>query len=325
MDKRSLGKGGPYVAAISYGAMVNEGFYGQSDDKQAVETISEAMNIGMMIDTASSYGKGHNETLVCQALTQHLGEAFIATKFGIVFDENEDGTETYTNTGFPLMVTGRPDYVSRAIDGSLRRLAVDTIDLLYLHAPDPSVPIEDTVGAMAEAVEAGKVVHLGLSNVTAEETSRAHNIHPIAAVQNEYSLWHREAEEELLPKLQELGITLVAWSPLGRGALAGVIDSPAEGDIRYGMPQFTGENLIANRDRFAPLVNLASNIDVTPAQLAISWLLHQATNIIPIPGTRSVSHLRENAEAVKIILSEDTLTQIDRVAQPGTTAGAKSD
>ena len=321
MKKRNLGKDGPSVAAIGYGAMVLEGYYGQSDDAQGVATIAEAMKLGMMIDTADGYGNGHNEKLVGRAFAQHDGKAFIATKLGIVFDENEEGTEFPTNWGFSLTVNGRPDYVSRAIDASLRRLGIDTIDLLYLHFPDPAVPIEETVGAMAEAVGAGKVAHLGLSNVTAEQTCRAHGVHPIAAVQYEYSLWRREVEAELLPSLRELGISLVAWSPLGAGFLAGAMNAPAEGDFRQNNPRFTGENLTANRDRFAPLLDLAREIGATPAQLALSWLLHQGADIIPIPGTRQMAHLRENADAEAITLSADVLARIDCLAQPGATAG----
>ncbi|MEN8130618.1 MAG: aldo/keto reductase [Pseudomonadota bacterium] len=321
MKKRNLGKNGPSVAAIGYGAMALEGYYGQSDDAQGVTTIAEAVNLGMMIDTADGYGNGHNEGLVGRALAQHDGKAFIATKLGIVFDENEEGTKFPTNWGFSLTVNGRPDYVSKAIDASLRRLDVGTIDLLYLHFPDPAVPIEDTVSAMAEAVSAGKVAHLGLSNVTAEQTRRAQGVHPIAAVQYEYSLWRREAEAELLPSLRELGISLVAWSPLGAGFLAGAMNAPTEGDFRQKNPRFSGENLTANQDRFAPLLDLAREIGATPAQLALSWLLHQGPDIIPIPGTRQVTHLRENADAAAITLNEDMLAQIDRLAQPGATAG----
>ena len=322
MENRSLGRDGPSVAAISYGAMVLEGTYGQlSDEAQGVATIVEAMSTGMMIDTAGSYGRGHNEELVGRALAQHNGEAFVATKFGIVFDNEEEATEIQTRWGFPLTVSGRPDYVPRAIDASLRRLGVETIDLLYLHFPDSAVPIEDTVGAMAEAVGAGKVAHLGLSNVTAEQTRRANDVHPIAAVLFEYSLWHREAEAELMPSLHELGTSLVAWSPLGSGFLAGAMNAPADGDMRQYNPRFTGDNLTANRDRFTPLLDMAREISATPAQLALSWLSHQGPNIIPIPGTRSVTHLHENANAAAITLSEDMLAQIDRLAQPGTTAG----
>ena len=301
--------------------MVLEGLYGQSDDAQGAATIAEAMNLGMMIDTADTYGKGHNEERVGRALAQHDGKAFVATKFGIVFDENEEGRKSRAGWGGSFLVNGRPDYVSRAIDASLRRLGIDTIDLLYFHFPDPAVPIEDTVGAMAEAVGTGKVAHLGLSNVSAEQTRRAHGVHPIAAVQFEYSLWYREAEAELLPCLRELGISLVAWSPLGRGFLAGAMNAPAEGDFRQIVPQFAGENLTANQIRFAPLLDLAHEIDATLAQLTLSWLLHQGPDIIPIPGTRRATHLQENADAETFTLSVDMLAQIDRLAQPGVTAG----
>ena len=315
-----MGINGPTVAAVSFGAMVLEGFYGQSDEVQGIATIAEAMTLGMMIDTADIYGKGRNEEVVGGALAQHDGKAFIATKFGVVFDEDEEGTEIRTRWGHPLRVNGRPDYVSRAIDGSLRRLGVDTIDLLYLH-PDPTLPIEDTVGAMTEAVGAGKVTHLGLSNAGAEQTRRAHGVHPMAAVQYEYSLLHREPEAELLPCLRELGISLVAWAPLGRGFLAGAMSEPAEGDIRQNIPQFTGENLTANRERFAPLLDLAREIGSTPAQLALTWLLHQGPDIIPIPGSDRLSHLQENAAAADITMSADLLARIDRLAPPGVTAG----
>jgi aryl-alcohol dehydrogenase-like predicted oxidoreductase len=321
MEARRLGRNGPTVAAIGYGAMVLEGYYGRSDDAEGVAAIAEAMRLGMMIDTADRYGNGHNEELVGRACAQHEGTAFIATKLGIVFDETEKGTEFPTNWGFSLTVNGRPDYVRRAIDASLRRLGLDTIDLLYLHFPDPTVPIEDTIGAMAAAVEAGKVAHIGLSNVTAEQARRAHGVHSIAAVQYEYSLWRREAEAELLPALRELGTSLVAWSPLGAGFLAGAMGSPTDGDFRQHNPRFAGENLTANRDRFAPLLDMARAIGATPAQLALSWLLHQGPDIVPIPGTRSALHLRENAAAADLALSGDMLARIDKLARPGATAG----
>ena len=322
MKQRNLGRNGPSVAALGFGGMVLEGVYGQPVDAQAVLTIVEAMTLGMMIDTADSYGRGHNEELVGQALAQHDGKAFIATKCGIVFEENEDGSDFVTDTGYTLKVNGRPDYVSRAIDASLRRLGVETIDLLYLHYVDPAVPIEDTVGAMAETVGAGKVGYLGLSNPDAGQTRQAHGVHSIAAVEHEYSLWRRGAEVELLSCLRELGISLVAWAPLGRGLLTGVMSEPAEGDIRQAMPEFAGEKLIANRDRFAPLTDLAREIGATPAQLALSWLLHQGPDIIPIPGSDRLAYLHENVAAVDLTLSADMLAQINRLASPGVTEGS---
>ncbi len=315
MGNRNLGINGPSIAALGYGAMVLEGFYGRSNDKQGITTIVEAMNLGMMIDTADTYGNGHNEELVGQAIAQHKSKVFVATKFGIVFNKNETGTIARTNWGLSFMINGTPDYVSRAIDGSLFRLGIEKIDLLYLHFPDPEIPIEDTVSAMADTVEAGKVTHLGLSNVNADQTRRANCVHPISAVQYEYSLWHREVERELLPTLRALGISLVAWSPLGRGFLAGAQKEPITGDIRQNMPQFMGKNLVTNRSRLAPVLNLADEIGLSPAQLALSWLLHQGPDIIPIPGTRRMSHLHENLEAESFILSTGVLSQIDRLTQ----------
>lgn len=317
MEYRKLGIIGPSIPELGYGAMVNEGLYGEVDNEQGIATINEAMNLGMMIDTADTYGNGQNEERVGQALIQHAGQAFVATKLGIVFDKSEGGTQSKTNWGLSFMINGRPDYVARAIDGSLDRLGVELINLLYLHFPDPAVPIEDTVGAMAEGVSAGKIGYLGLSNVSAEQVRRANSIHPIAAVQLEYSLWHREAEKELLPSLRDLGISLVAWSPLGRGFLAGSMHAPGEGDFRRNLPQFFGENLSLNQDRFSPILNLAVEIGVTPAQLALTWLLHQGKDIIPIPGTRLVTHLHENVEAGAISLSAGMLEQIDNFTQRG--------
>ncbi len=227
--RRTLGAGGPTVGALGYGAMVLEGYYGASDDAAGVRTIHHTLDLGMtLIDTADAYGDGHNERLVGRAL-RNRHDACVATKLGIVFDDAEAGTELPTGWGFSLRINGRPDYVRRALGSSLTRLGVDAVDLLYLHYPDPGTPIEDTVGAMADAVGAGTVRHLGLSNVTADEVRRAHAVHPISAVQYEYSLWRREAEAELLPTLRGLGIALVAWSPLGAGlCMVGLGDSAAD-------------------------------------------------------------------------------------------------
>ena len=321
IDTRELGKDGPSVAALGYGAMVLEGYYGASNDGDAIATLRQAIDLGMMIDTADGYGGGHNEELVARAVEGRTHKSFIATKFGVVFDEEEDGTEMPTGFGFSLRINGKPDYVPKALDGSQRRIGVDAIDLWYLHFPDPATPIEDTVGAMAEAVQAGKVRYLGLSNVTAEQVRRAHGVHPIAALQYEYSLWRREAETDLLPTLRDLGIALVAWAPLGAGFLAGATDMPGENDFRQNIPRFTGENLTANRHRFQPLFALAEEIGATPAQLALAWLLHQGPNIIPIPGTRRLERVRENADAAAITLSQDMLARIDQLARPGLAVG----
>ena len=323
MEKRKLGSNGPSVGCLGYGAMVLEGYYGASDDAQAVGTIRRALDVGMnMIDTADAYGNGHNEMLVGRAIAGMRQQAIVATKFGIVFDENESGTDLPTGWGFSLKINGRPDYVRKALDSSLRRLAVDVIDLWYAHYADPATPIEETVGAMAEAVRAGKVRYLGLSNVTAEQVRRAHRVHPITAVQFEYSLWRREAEAELLPTLRELGIALVGWSPLGSGFLTGTVSSLSKDDFRQHNPRFAGANLASNRDRFMPFMAIAKEVGVTPAQLALAWLLHQGQDIFPIPGTRRAERIDENAKAADIRLTPELLERISELARPGLADGA---
>jgi aryl-alcohol dehydrogenase-like predicted oxidoreductase len=320
--KRALGKNGPQVGCLGYGAMVLEGYYGASDDAQAVQTIRHALAAGMsMIDTADAYGNGHNEALVAKALDGHRREAFVASKFGIVFDDGVAGTDLPTGWGFSLKINGTPAYVRRALDASLRRIGVDTIDLWYAHYPDPATPIEETVGAMAEGVKAGKVRHLGLSNVTAEQVRRAHAVHPIAAVQYEYSLWRREAETELLPTLRELGIALVGWSPLGGGFLTGTVQQLDANDFRNNNPRYAGANLAANQSRFAPFQHMARELGVSSAQLALAWLLHQGPDIVPIPGTRKAERVDENAVAAGLALDAAQLRRIDALARPGTAEG----
>ena len=322
IDKRALGAGGPQVGRIGYGAMVLEGYYGASDDEVAVTTVRGALDLGVtMIDSADAYGAGHNERLVGRAI-RNRNDAFVATKFGIVFEPSEVGTDVPTGWGSSLKINGRPEYARRAIESSLTRLGVEAVDLWYLHYPDPAVPIEETVGAMASAVGAGKVRHLGLSNVTAEQVRRAHAIHPIAAVQYEYSLWRREAESLLLPTLRELGIALVAWSPLGAGFLTGTVGSLDQNDFRQGNPRFSGPNLAVNSERFALLFRLAAEFGITPAQLALAWLLHQGDDVFPIPGTRSTTRVAENARASTIRLTAEQLRRVDQVARPGLAEGA---
>jgi aryl-alcohol dehydrogenase-like predicted oxidoreductase len=321
IGKRQLGKDGPLVGALGYGAMVLEGYYGASDDDEAIRTIHRALDAGVtMIDSADAYGNGRNEGLVGRAVRGRRN-AFVASKFGIVFEPTETGTDLPTGWGFSLKINGRPDYAKRTLDASLSRLGVDALDLWYLHYPDPATPIEDTVGAMASAVRAGKVRHIGLSNVTAEQVRRAHAVHPIAAVQYEYSLWRREAETQLLPTLRELGIALVAWSPLGAGFLTGTVNSLGANDFRQYNPRFAGQNLATNADRYAPLLQLAGELSITPAQLALAWLMHQGEDVIPIPGTRRAEHIDENARAASIQLDEKQLRQIDALAQPGLAEG----
>jgi len=323
IEKRKLGNNGPSVGCLGYGAMVLEGYYGASDDEQAVGTIHRALDVGMnMIDTADAYGNGHNETLVGRAIAGKRQQAFIATKFGIVFDESETGTDLPTGWGFSLKINGRPPYVRKALNASLKRLAVDVIDLWYAHYADPATPIEETVGAMAEAVRAGKVRHLGLSNVNEEQIRMAHKVHPISAVQFEYSLWRREAEAELLPTLRELGIALVGWSPLGSGFLTGTVTSINKDDFRQNNPRYAGENFATNRDRFMPFMEVAKELSVTPAQLALAWLLHQGQDIFPIPGTRRAERVKENAKAADIRLTPELLKRINELARPGLAEGA---
>lgn len=321
--KNPLGKNGPDVGCLGYGAMVLEGYYGASDDGQATATIRRALDAGMtMIDSADAYGNGHNERLVGRAIQGRRNDAFVATKFGIVFDPDETGTELATGWGFSLKINGRPEYVHKALAGSLARLDVDVIDLWYAHYADPATPIEETVAAMADAVRAGKVRHLGLSNVTADEVRRAHAVHPITAVQYEYSLWRREAETALLPTLRELGIALVCWSPLGSGFLTGAVKELDKGDFRQNNPRYAVENLDRNRDRFAPFMTIAQELGVTPAQLSLAWLLHQGDDIFPIPGTRQPQRIDENAKAAEIHLSAEMLQRIDEIAPPGLAEGA---
>jgi aryl-alcohol dehydrogenase-like predicted oxidoreductase len=321
--KNSLGRNGPSVGCLGYGAMVLEGYYGGSDDRQAMGTIRRALDAGLtMIDTADAYGNGHNEILVGRAIRERRNDAFIATKFGIVFDEKETGTELPTRWGFSLKINGKAAYVQKALTQSLERLDIDVIDLWYLHYADPATGIEETVSAMADAVRAGKVRYLGLSNVSADDVRRAHAIHPITAVQYEYSLWRREAETTLLPTLRELGIALVGWSPLGSGFLTGTVEDLDKNDFRRNNPRFAGENLAKNRDRFAPFMHIAKALNVTPAQLALAWLLHQGKDIFPIPGTRRPERIDENAKAADIYLDGETLKRINELARPGLAEGA---
>ena len=323
IPQRVLGKNGPKVSAIGYGAMVLEGYYGPADENDAIGTIRHALDIGVnFIDTADAYGNGHNEALLARALNGRRNDCVIATKFGIVFESGQKGTEFPTAWGFSLSLNGTPAYTRRSLDNSLRRLGVDRIDLWYLHYPDPATPVEETVAAMAEGVRAGKVRYLGLSNVTAEQVRRAHAVHPIAAVQYEYSLWRREPEQKLLPVLRELGIALVPWSPLGSGFLTGTVTELPKDDFRQNNPKYSAENLKANTDRFAPLMDLAKNLGITPAQLALAWLLHQGDNIVPIPGSRKKERVSENAAAANVHLNPAVLKQINEAAKPGSVRGA---
>lgn len=321
IEQAKLGEHGPLVGRLGYGAMVLEGYYGASDDRSAVETLAHAIDMGMMIDSADAYGNGHNESLIAQALRATKSPAFVATKFGIVSDPQEKAIDVPTGWGFSLRLNSSAEYAKRALHASLKRLNVETIDLWYAHYLDTQTPIEETVSAMAQAVHEGKVRYIGLSNVSAEQVRRAHAIHPIAAVQYEYSLWRREAEIELLPTLRELGIALVGWSPLGSGFLTGTVKTLGEGDFRLNNPRYQGENFQTNQDRFAPVMALAQTFGITPAQLALAWLLHQGRDVFPIPGSRQMQRLDENAKAIELQLDPAVIARLNTIAPHGAAVG----
>jgi aryl-alcohol dehydrogenase-like predicted oxidoreductase len=304
------------TSALGYGAMVLIGLYGAVDEQQGVAAINHALDLGVtMIDTSDAYGvDGSNERLVGRAIADRRAEAVVATKWGISPPSPTAHRFSAYRGDNEIWVDARPERARPAAEASLNRLGVDAIDLWYLHFPDPGRSIEETVGAMAELVSSGEVKHLGLSNVSAGELRRAHAVHPIAAVQIEYSLWTRVAQRELLPTARELGVGIVAWSPLGSGFLAQPITTLADGDFRHNVPRFQGENLRRNVDRFAPFRDLAAELDVAPAQLALAWLLHQGDDVVPIPGTRSPAHLASNVAAVEVRLDAGSLRRLDEVA-----------
>jgi aryl-alcohol dehydrogenase-like predicted oxidoreductase len=317
MQKRTLGSEGLRVSAQGLGCMGMSEFYGSADEDEAIATIDRALELGItFLDTADMYGPFTNEKLVGRAIADRRDEVVLATKFGN--ERAEDG-------GF-LGINGKPDYVHRACDASLRRLGVDHIDLYYQHRVDKTVPIEETVGAMAELVEQGKVRHLGLSEASPQTIRRAHAVHPITALQTEYSLWTRDPEEAVLPTVRELGIGFVAYSPLGRGFLSGAITKPddlAEDDFRRRNPRFQRENFDKNLELVDRVREVAAEKDVTPGQLALAWLLHRGDDIVPIPGTKRRRYLEENAAASEIELTQDDLARIDEAAPAGATAGAR--
>jgi aryl-alcohol dehydrogenase-like predicted oxidoreductase len=305
MQTRTLGLKGPTVSALGLGCMGMSEFYGDRDDAESVATIHRALDLGVtLFDTSDAYGPHTNERLLGRAVADRRDQVLLATKFGLVRDPDDP-----TARG----VNGRPEYVRQAAEGSLQRLGVDHIDLYYQHRVDPDTPIEETIGAMAELVQEGKVRYLGMSEAGPETLRRANAVHQITALQTEYSLWSRDPGDEILPTCRELGIGFVAYSPLGRGFLTGAIqsvDDLAPDDYRRSSPRFQGENFDRNLELVGTIGELAANKAVTPAQLALAWVLAQGEDIVPIPGTKRRARLEENADAVDIELSDDELREI---------------
>ncbi|WP_295464836.1 aldo/keto reductase [uncultured Pseudomonas sp.] len=318
MLQRRLGHNGPLVSALGLGCMGMSEFYGATDEPEALATLDLALERGVtLLDTADAYGPHHNEELLGRALRGRRERVFLATKFGLVRsdDPNTRG------------VNGRPDYVRQAVDGSLRRLGVEQLDLYYQHRVDPEVPIEETVGAMAGLVQAGKVRYLGLSEASSETLRRAHRIHPIAALQSEFSLWSRDPQEHgVLATCRELGVALVAYSPLGRGFLTGALKSPddfAADDYRRLSPRFQGENFQRNLELVERVGALAKAKGVTPGQVALAWVLAQGEDIVPIPGTRQRHYLLENLAALEVQLSASERAELDDLFTPESVAGTR--
>jgi aryl-alcohol dehydrogenase-like predicted oxidoreductase len=316
MQTRTLGQG-LHVSAMGLGCMGMSEFYGRADEDEAIRTIRRALELGItFLDTADMYGPFTNEKLVGRAIADRRDRVVLATKFGNVRGEN----------GERLGIDGSPEYVRRACDASLQRLGVDHIDLYYQHRVDQTVPIEETVGAMAELVRQGKVRHLGLSEASPATIRRAHAVHPITALQSEYSLWGRDPEEEILPTVRELGIGFVPYSPLGRGFLTGRFqrtDDLAEDDFRRSHPRFQGDNLERNLALVERVRAIAEQKGATPGQLALAWVLAQGDDIVPIPGTKRVKYLEENAGALDVALTGDDLGALEEAAPRGAAAGER--
>jgi aryl-alcohol dehydrogenase-like predicted oxidoreductase len=317
MKTKSIANNKVKVSALGLGCMGMSEFYGTRDDEESIRTIHRATELGLnLIDTADMYGPYHNEELVGKAIADRRDMVFLCTKFGIIRDNDPQKRS----------INGRPEYVQKACEASLRRLKTNTIDLYYLHRVDPSTRIEETVEAMGRLVQQGKVGHIGLSEVSVETLKRAHKVHPIAAVQSEYSLWTRDPEEGILETCRELGIAFIAYSPLGRGFLSGSIkkmgDLSAE-DYRRQTPRFQGANFAKNLAVVEMIKNIALEKEVTASQLALAWVAAQGENIIPLVGTKKVAYIEENVRALDIILSPEDLQRIEKVAPKGFAEGAR--
>ena len=315
METRKLGTQGLEVSEVGLGCMGMSEFYGGRDEDEAVATIHRALELGVsFLDTADMYGPFTNEELVGRAIAGRRDQVVLATKFGVVRSDDPHVRS----------INGKPEYVRRACEGSLRRLGVDHVDLYYQHRVDTDVPIEETVGAMAELVHEGKARYLGLSEAAPDTIRRAHAVHPISALQTEYSLWSRDPEDEIVPTVRELGIGFVAYSPLGRGFLSGEIrslDDLEEDDFRRFSPRFQGDNFERNHDLLDRVREIAKEKSITTAQLAIAWVLSRGEDVVPIPGTKRRRYLEENVAAVAIRLSEDELARIEEAFPKGATSG----